>query len=76
LLSCGESPDANSPVFSPVAAAIRWTLLAVESDTRICEPSGEIAMWSARWPSMGKRQTIFWVFRSIPTTSAKLGRDT
>jgi hypothetical protein len=51
-------------------------LFAVESDTSRLLPSGEIAMWSARWPSIGKRQMIFWVLRLIPTTSAKLGRDT
>ena len=33
-------------------------------------------MWSERWPSIGKRQTIFSVRRSMPTTSAKLGRET
>ena len=33
-------------------------------------------MWSERCPSTGKRQTIFLVGRSMPTTSAKLGRET
>jgi hypothetical protein len=51
-------------------------LFAVESEIRRLVPSGEIAMWSERWPSIGKRQTTCRVRRLIPTTSAKLGRDT
>ena len=33
-------------------------------------------MWSDRYPSIGVRQTIFPDARLMPTTSAKLGRDT
>jgi hypothetical protein len=60
----------------PVAASSWWTLLAVESETSSLLPSGEVAMWSERWPSIGKRQTILPVAISMPTTSARLGRDT
>ncbi len=51
-------------------------MFAVESETSRVVPSGEIAMWSERCPSMGKRQTISPVLRLMPTTSAKLGRET
>ncbi len=50
--------------------------LAVEAETSTCLPSGEIAMWSARFPSTFVRQMIWWVLRLIATTSARLGRDT
>jgi hypothetical protein len=46
--SCGESPEGNSPVFSPVRMSSSWTLFAVESDTSRRVPSGETAMWSER----------------------------
>ena len=49
---------------------------AVDADTSRCLPSGEIAMWSARFPSTLVRQMIALVRRLIATTSARLGRDT
>ena len=49
---------------------------AVEADTSRCLLSGEIAMWSARFPSTFVRQMIALVRRLIATTSARLGRDT
>ena len=51
-------------------------MFAVESETSRVVPSGEIAMWSERCPSMGKPQTISPVLKLMPTTSAKLGRET
>jgi len=70
------SPDGNSPASLPVAVSMTWTLRAVEAETSRRRPSGEIPMWSARFPSTGARQTICRVRRLIATTSARLGRDT
>src|SRR5918999_526316 len=72
----GVEGEGDALVLRPVRVSSRCTLFAVESDTSRLSPSGEIAMWSERWPSIGKRQTICPVSRLIPTTSAKLGRDT
>ncbi len=52
-----------------------WTLRAVDADTSSRDPSGEMPMWSDRWPSTGVRQTISFVLSEIATTSAKLGRE-
>jgi hypothetical protein len=76
VFSCGVSPEGNSATFSPVRGSRTWTVLAVESDTSSRVPSGEMPMWSERWPSTGNRQTTSPVARSIPTTSARLGRET
>ena len=56
--------------------SISWTLRAVDAETRSLRPFREIAMWSARLPSTGTRQTILSVFRSNATTSANDGRET
>ncbi len=48
LLSCGWSPEANSPTIVPLAVSMTCTLRAVEADTSSRRPSGEIAMWSER----------------------------
>ena len=53
-----------------------WTTFPVDADTATCLPSGEMAMWSARWPSTTKRHTIWRVSRLIATTSARLGLET
>ncbi len=52
-----------------------WTTLPVEALTTTVSPSGEMAMWSERWPATAKRQTISWVSRLMATTSAYDGRD-
>ena len=61
---------------APVFVSITSTTFAVEADTSRCLPSGEMAMWSARFPSTFVRQMIALVRRLIATTSARLGRDT
>ena len=76
LFSCGWSPESKEPVILPVAVSIACTLRAVDADTSMVLPSGEIAAWSARLPSTGVRHAIFPVATSIATTSAKLGRET
>ena len=61
---------------APVFVSITSTTLAVEAETSTCLPSGEIAMWSARFPSTFVRQMIFRVLRFSAITSARLGRET
>jgi hypothetical protein len=56
--------------------SITCTLRAVEAETSSRRPSGEIAMWSERYPSIFTRQTIRPSRRLIATTSARLGRET
>jgi hypothetical protein len=75
LFSWGWSPDGMRPTIRCVAVSMTSTTRAVEADTSRRRPSGESAMWSARLPSTSTRQAIFFVLRSIATTSAKLGRE-
>ena len=76
MFSCGESPEGNSPTSAPVAVSRMWTTLPVEAETATRLPSGEIAMWSERWPSTSKRHMILPVAISSEITSLKEGRET
>ena len=58
LFSCGWSPLGMLATIAPVLVSITLMTLAVEADTSTCRPSGEIAMWSARFPSTFVRQMM------------------
>ena len=53
-----------------------WTTFPVDAEIATSLPSGEIAMWSERWPSTSKRQTILPLRMLIATTSLNEGRET
>jgi len=75
LISCGESPEGMRPTIRPRRVSMTSTVRAVEAETSSRRPLGDSAMWSARYPSTGTRQTIRPERTLMATTSAKLGRE-